>query len=330
MHLLKWRVFARRYRGLFAFIATASLLFAAPTSAIAGEVAVAPVEFVGQLPGHVKDDIRDTIVDTLAALDVDTVMLNPSCESTQCSLNAAQERDTMQMLEVQVLAKDRIYTLEFGLFDTMGQELARRSDVCELCGEQELLDALAAGILMLQGPLIRGATSPRLVLRGRPANANVILDGVLVGRAPIELEVAAGPHIVELQAEGRARQAHRWKASAGVDELFEYSLARGSGRGAQIGGWFSFALGLAGMGAGAALLVIDGRDHEPSCGPGQRDNFGVCPNVYTTGVAGIVSASAGAATLTTGVGLLIFDAGRRHKQPVAVLAPAGLGFNLRF
>lgn len=98
----------------------------------------------------------------------------------------------------------------------------------------------------------------------------------------------------------------------------------------EIGGWIGFALGLAGVGAGAALLAIDGREHGPTCGVADRDVHGACPNVYTTQLAGIVSVSAGAVALASGAGLLIAGKARRERGAAARLTPAPGGLRLSF
>jgi hypothetical protein len=100
--------------------------------------------------------------------------------------------------------------------------------------------------------------------------------------------------------------------------------------GRKIGGWVSFALGLAGVGAGAAMLALDGREHGPTCGVDDRDINGACPNVYTTELAGIVSAGLGGVALVTGGGLLISSRGKRSRAAAARLMPAPAGLRLEF
>jgi hypothetical protein len=100
--------------------------------------------------------------------------------------------------------------------------------------------------------------------------------------------------------------------------------------GLKISGWASFALGLAGVGAGAALLALDGREHGPTCGVDDRDINGSCPNVYTTQVAGIVSVGAGGAAIMIGSGLLIAGRRKHDHGPRARLVPAAGGLRLEF
>ncbi|HVI01827.1 MAG TPA: hypothetical protein VM869_24095, partial [Enhygromyxa sp.] len=110
----------------------------------------------------------------------------------------------------------------------------------------------------------------------------------------------------------------------------ELAPAQARARKLEIGGWVSFALGLAGVGAGAALLAIDGREHGATCGVADRDIHGACPNVYTTQVAGIVSVGAGGVALVTGTGLLIAGNSKRSRGAAARLTPALGGLRLQF
>ena len=70
------------------------------------------------------------------------------------------------------------------------------------------------------------------------------------------------------------------------------------------------AAGLAGVGAGTALLAIDG-----SCaGAGSRLGAGACPNLYETRTGGISTLTLGASVLITGSILLALDERqRRHR-----------------
>lgn len=110
---------------------------------------------------------------------------------------------------------------------------------------------------------------------------------------------------------------------------FESSGERGPTK-LEIGGWVGIALGIAGAGAGVALLAIDGREHGPTCAVENRDINGACPNVYTTQLAGIVSASAGGIVLATGTGLVIAGKRKRRYEAAARLTPTLGGLRLNF
>ncbi|HLT37209.1 MAG TPA: hypothetical protein VK034_13025 [Enhygromyxa sp.] len=102
--------------------------------------------------------------------------------------------------------------------------------------------------------------------------------------------------------------------------------------GLRTGGWVGFTLGLAGVGAGAALIAVDGREHGPTCGAELRDINGACPNVYTTELAGQIGVGLGAAALVTGIALLIASKSKREheRSSAARVSPAPGGLRVEF
>ncbi|MFO7563800.1 MAG: hypothetical protein R6X02_14235 [Enhygromyxa sp.] len=159
------------------------------------------------------------------------------------------------------------------------------------------------------------------------------VEGVCRLCAQAELLAEIATQVMTLQ-EALDSSATRGREHRAEDHAAPVASARtrqeAGGRGLTIGGWVSFTLGLAGVGAGAALLSIDGLEHGPTCGVEVRDIHGACPNVYTTGIAGAVSVGLGGAALVTGAGLLIAGGARRERGARARLSPAPGGLRLEF
>jgi hypothetical protein len=65
--------------------------------------------------------------------------------------------------------------------------------------------------------------------------------------------------------------------------------------------------GVAAIGAGAALLAIDGRCPNQSVDPSNPSTSVFCPQVYGTKTAGLVTLAAGGAAFLTGTVLLSVD-----------------------
>lgn len=308
----------------------ASVLAADPT------LAISPIEYSGDIPDHVEDDVDAAVLEALAQLSIEPLDARElGCRALACTLRKARDADLAHVVLVRVEAEERDFQIVVeARAASNGRVEFRNEELCELCGHHELLAVVTAQVRTIAGLLERGSGAPTLQVHGSPSDATVMLDGKPLGSAPLELEVEAGSHRVELRAPGYTSQSYRWQASAGIEEVIDYELSppRVNGRRAKIGGWVGFALGVAGLGVGGALLAIDGREHGPTCATDLRDVRGACPNVYATQVAGIVTAGVGGAALLTGTSLLIYGARKSGQQdrPVAAIEASAGGWALRF
>lgn len=334
-------------RGLLAGIAsmTCGVVGLAPVSASAAEpkLAVAPVEYSKGIPNHVQVDVDAAVLEALAGLALDSIDARSKfrCETVACALREAHDAKFRHVIVVRVEANDRdFHIVAEARAPSDGRVEFKNEELCELCGHHELLAVVTAQVRALGKLLERGRGAPMLLIRGSPSDASVVLDGQPLGAAPLEVEVEPGPHFVELDAPGYAGQSHRWRAREGIEEVVDFKLSttRMHRRGAKIGGWTAFALGVAGLGVGGALIASNGLEHSPSCGADLRDINGNCPNVYTTQVAGFITAGIGGAALITGISLLIHaapkdrrrNADKRENGPTVVIAPRPGGLLMRF
>jgi hypothetical protein len=331
-------------------LAAIAWTFGAPTSAAAAEppaaepaVVVAPVEYSGDIPKHLRKDIEKVVLEALDGVELAPLdaRVKFNCRTLACAVREAREGDLDHVIVVRVTAEDRDYDIVIEAHASSdGRVEFKNEELCELCGHHELMAVIGAQVRALANLVQRGSTPPKLLIRGTPNKATVTLDGEQLGVTPLEIEVKPGPHLVELRAPGHVGQTHRWRAREGIEEVidFELSATRMHRRGARIAGWVGFAAGVAGLGIGATLLAIDGHEHGPTCAADLRDINGRCPNVYATRTAGIVAASMGGAALITGISLVVYaspkmrrkNADQRGDRPVAEIVPRAGGVLVRF
>jgi hypothetical protein len=203
------------------------------------------------------------------------------------------------------------------------------------CVLRQAKDAHAEFLLELRLTLEQRDYAIEIVMlaasEGRPLAR---VEGVcrLCAQAELLSEIAAQVMTLQDSLESHAvghPEAHVEEAAAD-DHVPARPPRVGPRPGLMTGGWVSFSLGLAGVGVGATLISIDGREHGPTCGVEVRDVQGGCPNVYTTNLAGIVSAAVGGAALVTGAGLLIAGGSRRDRGVRARISPALGGLRVQF
>jgi hypothetical protein len=304
------------------------------TTAASGSVqpiGVGPVAYAGDVPEYFQLEIERTLSDAIERAHGGAVELRvESCTQLECLQGPAAQAKLEVVLLARVTKQNRDYHVELVAHAVDdGSVLVRVDAECSVCGQQELLDAIPAEVVQfhakLSAALAARDDAPRLAVDGKPRGAALILDGEDLGASPMALDVAPGEHQLQIQAPGRHAQIHRWNAMQGVEELVKYEL---SPRGLAAGGWLAVALGIAGTGTGVALLVLDGREHRPTCGPDLVDVNGTCPNVYTTATAGYVSLGLGLAAVGVGAGLLVHDRRRANKDARVGVTAAGL--NVRF
>jgi hypothetical protein len=299
-------------------------------------IGVGPVEYSGEFPAYFQQDIERTLIDAIEQAHGAVVELRvESCMRLECLQEPAAQAKLEVVLMPRVTKKDRDYRVEIVAYAVDDKTMLAQVEAdCSVCGQQELLDAIPAEVVELHAKLAAALAArdapPRLAVDGEPGGAALTLDGEELGASPVTIEVAPGEHQLQITASGHHAQSHRWTAAPGVEELVSYELTRRTPtrNGLQIGGWLAVALGLAGAGTGVALLVLDGREHGPTCSPDLVDPNGLCPNLYTTGTAGTVSLGLGLAAIGVGTGLLIHD--RRRAKKAARVRVTTAGVAVRF
>ena len=326
-------------RTIGALVLVAVCLFSRPLEAAERPCALGPVTYAGDIPDYFRAEIEQTLMGALEASQGQALELRvESCQQIDCLLEPARAAAIAAVLLVRIHRQDRDYRIELVAHAVDdGELLAQVSAECSVCGQQELLDMLPAELVRLRAKLLHALADrvqpPRLLVDGTPTGARVRIDGDELGTSPVRTEVDVGDHAIEISAPDYATQVHRWVAVADVEEVVRYQLepldpGRSTGVGLRAGGWVAAVLGAGGIGAGAALLAVDGREHAPTCTPALVDVNGACPNVYTTATAGGIALGLGVASLGVGIGLLVRGYRRSARSTRVQLTPSGLQLRL--
>lgn len=297
-------------------------------------VAVLPVEAGAALTG----ELREVLTARLAAGIVDATAETEAtrCDNAGCWQQAARARGASHLVHTQITAVDRDYAVEAVLVDgASGRELGRAAAECEICGQDELaatIDDLAA---QLSRKLTAGGVHlPVLIVDSTPPGALVTIDGEPMGTTPVELTVAAGEHDVAIRRAGFVPQLRRVALVDGVREELAIDLVAApreavTRRRLLVPGATLTAVGIASLGAGIGLAILDEAPMRSRCSGANRDIEGNCKYRYDTLAGGATMIGLGVATIAVGVALLVIDH-RRAGRARTSWSPRATGLALRF
>ncbi len=211
----------------------------------------------------------------------------------------------------------RDYSLTLTLLGSDGATAATASDACKACSLDEVgtrIDALmeqaTAGLVQEEAPPAVASVS----VNSTPLGARIRVDGADRGLTPQQLELAPGEHVVIVDKPGFVEREQNITVEAGVDQKLELELTAqpaaaptgaSPGRGLKIGGAVVLGLGLAGVGTGVAMILIDEDPMPLRCSGADVDFRGVCRYRYDTLIGGIVGAGLGAVGVAGGLAMLI-------------------------
>ena len=253
-----------------------------------------------------------------------------ACGDLACAERLGRELGATFVLRTTVTVADRDYTLRLELIDTRNRETAAESErVCELCGLAELRELTADQAARLLARLDALAKPPPVLeLSAQPAGALVLVDGTLVGVAPVERTLLEGEHVIRVMSEGYVPEERTVVAVAGVRETVQIKLKRSPETlKLRKAGWATLAIGIPTFLAGAALLALDGRVVRSTCDDRDIDLINRCQEVYDTDLGGAAFLAAGTLLGTVGVMLLLRtrERTRAPKKIRAQLGPTYLG-----
>jgi hypothetical protein len=200
-------------------------------------------------------------------------------------------------------AADGSFTIGITVWDA-GQKKAIGDGVDRVAVAAELHDKLTAIADKLHTELSRPG---RLEVSAEPS-AIVSIDGEAKGSTPWSGELAAGDHVVALES-GGARVERDVNVAPGATSRVDVALTATPphrSRALRPLKWVTLVGGVLAVGAGAALLAVDGRG-TCSLPGGQRQ----CADVYDTRTGGIVALAGGGALVVTSVILFVIDRPRR-------------------
>jgi TolB-like protein len=201
---------------------------------------------------------------------------------------------------------------------------------CETCGIEEAGEKMDLAASALRARLQVVTRIPaRFVIRSRPDDAQVRIDGQAVGRTPLDIELGSGEHHLILELGGHEPLNRTFIVVSGVDETLDYALvAQSSSFPYRTVGWTALSAGLLAIASGAVALAMHGK--EVSCSSAEEDGYGHCPLVHSTDVLGAVLLGVGSAAATAGgVSLYLGNRGGVTPEPSAQ-RPFGLAYRGRF
>ncbi|MFO0632623.1 MAG: PEGA domain-containing protein [Nannocystaceae bacterium] len=306
------------------------------------DVVVLPIAVTGELADATRSQLQQRLVQGLGerARAAASGTAASQCADAACWRAEAEAAHARRFVRTTITADDRDYEITAALIDAAGggAVLAEATRRCEICGLDEVADTVDDVAAVLRRRVDAPTSSlPTLQVLTRPSGARVLVDGEVVGVTPLELAVAAGPHDVRVEKAGYAAQLRRIDAVEGTRENVELTLvalprddaARGAGRGLRTGGAIATAAGIAGVGLGIGLVVLDEAPIKSRCSGMNIDIEGHCKYRYDSLGAGIGTLVVGVAALATGVALLVLER-KRHRDRKAALRPGPGGLVLRF
>ncbi|MBI5477662.1 MAG: PEGA domain-containing protein [Deltaproteobacteria bacterium] len=306
----------------------------APATEVAGAlVAVLPPDF----SANVSEGARTTLVQRLVEglkvarfnvvsgeelqkrLGADGAALG--CRTPDCYPALARRLRVAYLVVVTVGQVERNYDITLVLLrGRSGEKAAETRERCDICGIEEVGEKMGLAASSLRTKLEALMVGPaRLAVRSSPPGAYVSLDGKEIGRTPLEREVPGGQHTLRLRHRGHIAAERTVTLVPEIAETVDVTLLRAAATFpyATIG-WTALCTGVLAIGAGAAMVAIDGR--ELSCSAARQDAFGHCPKVRNTRALGAALAGVGAA-LATGGGLFLWLASDRGGGERRAAAP---------
>lgn len=252
-----------------------------------------------------------------------------SCDRQTCYDRVRANSGATHIVRTTVVAKNRDFLLKLDLIDARtGTVVLTASENCEICGTEEVATLLDSQGALLQTRLTAmGAGPAMLVLDTRPSGAVVYVDGEPVGTTPIERPVLEGSHRIRVSLNGYVAEERELNFVNGARQEVAFALQRtpGNPKNRALGA-AGLAGGLALLGAGVALVILDDREHKPTCTGANVDADMDCKFLYNTGPLGAAMLGVGAVLGTLGAVALYRNRGRKAEgKPSARIMPRGLG-----
>jgi hypothetical protein len=309
-------------------------------------VAVVRLAFEGNVPEAARELFAQRLVEGLAAARFEVMtgamvkerlaaagLGADSCAGGSCTGKAARALGVAFLVFAAVVEHDKTYDITLDLVNgKSGVTMGTNRERCEICGIEEASEKVSLAASALRARLEALAnTPPRFIIRSRPAGASIKLDGEAIGKTPVDRELTAGVHKLELAADGYDPLERTVTAVSGVDETLDLDLVvLPSKLPLRTLGWTAIAVGAAAIAGAVWAESVDG--DELSCSASERDPFGHCPHVRNTRVLGAVLAGVGAASATLG-GVWLYLSGVGAPHATSTSAPtttASIGIQGRF
>ncbi len=306
-------------------------------------VVAAPAQAHGELNEAMAERLDDSLREAVRKSDIRLVKVPEKlaeravdCSDDDCRAALISKADAKFLLVPEITLVDKDYQMRLTLYAASGGEATSLEETCSLCGLVEASE-LMADLGARMGRKIDLATRGAFVeIRSEPPGAKVYIGRDLVGTTPLELPVDAGAHQVRIEMPGRIGIRRKIDVVAGEATVLDFELQPLPPRSARDRklyaglGWAGFALGLAAVTGGSALVRMDEEPVKSDCSGENIDFQGNCRWRYDTLEGGIAMITTGSLLIGTGVVLLVVGRDKHRTSSVARVTPTLGGFALRF
>lgn len=264
----------------------------------------APPELRAQIGKSIDAGLRASGLDVVGRDEVAGKLRNArslvGCVSTTCLARIGNVVGAKRFLRARLEASGAAYTLELELLaaDAPGGLVERVERACPVCTLREVTDLAGKAAVNL----VNGRTTAHVSIDTQPPGAQVSVDGVVAGEAPLETDLDAGAHDFRATLPRGYRPADaRRQVVPGERAEILLTLApepillpapapRPVETASRYGAWKWAAAGgaVALVAGGVVLLALDGGTTD--CGAGMP-----CKSLYDTKAAGIAALAGGAA-----------------------------------
>ena len=315
-----------------------------PVVAVAGpagtpeqRLAVLPLKVEGKVDAETLDRWTAGLRAGLARGDAPLVEpaalpeVDANCDRKACYDQVRTATGATHIVRTTLVAKNRDFLLKIDLVNVETGEVALTTDeVCEICGSEEVVSLLDSQGALLQTRLKALGTGPAvLILDSSPRGALVSIDGEVVGTTPLERPLLEGAHTLRVSLDGHVAEERELKIVKGAREQVSLTLKRTPGDPkSRVLGAVGLSGGLALLGAGVTLLVLDDRPYKAKCSGENVDADMDCRFLFNTGVLGGALVGVGAILGTLGAVALYRNRGSSQRR--AHVVPGGLGVVGRF
>lgn len=297
------------------------------------QVAIASLEFEGTLPGAARTALLERLAEGLKTGDLTLrgdarAARDKACTDSACYRDLARKLDVSYLVAGKVSENQKNYEIELELITgATGRSSGNHRQRCQICGLSEAAERMSLAASALTEKLKMLMREPgRLMVRARPTNTVVIVDGVVKGRVPQEVNLPAGRHKLQLEAQGFRPVEREVEIVPSVDQAMEIDMmAIPSEFPYRTAGWVAVTTGAALVAAGVVTMVAF-HGTEVTCDvPNER---GICPNLYRNGWLGAGFFAAGAAAGALG-GFWLYLGGRQGDAATSVTS-MNVGWQGRF
>jgi hypothetical protein len=301
------------------------------------KAAILPLVVEGELSDADRKSLADRLVsglergsfqvigpDAVAAASPDAT----GCGDASCFVPIAQATGASHLVTARVSVEDRDYQVAVQLIDgKRGTVMAKGSDGCEICGVADVGGLFEAEAAKLRTKLDALASGPAtFILASEPPEAEVYLDGELVGQTPLETPVIPGKHTMRIKKDGYITVEREVTFVEGMEESLDMTLEKVPSKlPGRTFGWVSLGVGVLAMGGGGAMVWLHDRPYTADCAGENVDVNGECRYLWNMKWPGTATALVGGALTTLGVAILLNSPKSKRVKKLDDNVQVGLG-----